>query len=113
MELTGQVAVITGAGTGIGRATAIAMAGAVAAVVAAARTAADIEATIDEVRAAGGRGMAIATDVTDEGQVDRLVERSLGEYGRIDVLNQSQGETCRVAAVGSPARERAARPCDA
>ena len=96
MELDGQVAIITGAGTGIGRATALALAGAGCTVVAAARTAGDLDTLAGEIHAAGGRALAVPTDVTNERQVTRLVERTLAEFGgRIDVLVNNAGTNVR------------------
>ncbi len=95
MELEGQVAIVTGAGTGIGRATALILAGAGCAVAACARTAADLDVLAEEIRAAGGRVLAVPTDVTDESQVAALVERTLSEYGRVDVLVNNAGMNVR------------------
>lgn len=95
VELDGQVAIITGAGTGIGRAASVALAKAGAAVVAAARTASDVESVVEEIRAAGGRGLAVPTDVTDEEQVTRLIDQTLGKYGRIDILVNNAGTNVR------------------
>lgn len=95
MELSGQVAIVTGAGTGIGRATALALARAGSAVVAAGRTASDLESLVAEIAASDGRALAQPTDVTDEGQVARLVERALTEYGRVDILVNNAGTNAR------------------
>ena len=96
MELNGQVAIVTGAGTGIGRATALALAESGCAVTVAARTATDLDSVADEIRAAGGRALAVPTDVTDEEQVGRLVERALAEFGgRIDILVNNAGTNVR------------------
>jgi 3-oxoacyl-[acyl-carrier protein] reductase len=104
LELKGQVAIVTGAGRGIGRATALALATEGASVVLAARSVGEIEAVAAEIRqrrAAGGtRGvLAMACDVTSEGQVAALVTRTLEEYGRIDVLvnNAGYSKQCPIA----------------
>ncbi|HYU21312.1 MAG TPA: SDR family NAD(P)-dependent oxidoreductase [Chloroflexota bacterium] len=95
MQLEGQVAVVTGAGTGIGRATAATLARQGAAVVAVARTAANLESIAAEIRAAGGQALAVPTDVAEERRVARLVERTLAEYGQIDILVNNAGTNVR------------------
>ena len=97
--LEGQVAVVTGASRGIGRAIAIDFARAGADVVVSARSSESapsklpgtIEQTAREVEAEGHRALAVATDVTDEAQVRALAERTLAEFGRIDVLVNNAG----------------------
>jgi len=66
--LDGQVAVITGGGSGIGKAVARAFAKEGCAVAIAGRTVARLDAVAEELRALGGRVIAVPTDVTDEGQ---------------------------------------------
>ncbi len=95
MQLEGQVAIVTGAGTGIGRATAATLARQGAAVVAVARTAANLESIAAEIRAAGGQALAVPTDVAEERRVARLVERTLAEYGQIDILVNNAGTNVR------------------
>ena len=96
MDLEGQVAIVTGAGTGIGRATGLLLARHGAAVVLAARTPADLAAAAEEVRAGGGRALAMPTDVADEAQVAELVNRTLAELGgRIDILVNNAGTNVR------------------
>lgn len=90
-DLSGRVAVVTGAGKGIGRGIALSLARAGADVALAARTAADIEAVAAEVRALGRRAIAVATDVTDSAQLERLAERALGELGRLDIWVSNAG----------------------
>lgn len=90
-QLNGQVIVVTGASQGIGRAIALACAQKGARVVVVARTEARVNAVADEIRAQGGIALALPTDVTDETQVTRMVERTLEQYGRIDGLVNSAG----------------------
>jgi 7-alpha-hydroxysteroid dehydrogenase len=90
-RLDGKVAIVTGAGKGIGAATAVALAEAGADVVCAARTAADIEATAGHVRARGRHALAVPTDVTDTSQLDHLVDRTVQQLGRVDVLVNNAG----------------------
>lgn len=89
--LEGKVAIITGGGTGLGRAMARALAEEGADIVVAARRMGPIEEAAAEVRQLGARGLAVSTDVTDSVQVNRLVERTLSEMGRIDVLINNAG----------------------
>lgn len=86
LSLDGKTVIITGGGTGLGRAMVRDMARSGADVVIAARRAGPIEEVVDEVRALGRQGLAVVTDVTDSSQVDRLVERTISEFGKVDVM---------------------------
>jgi NAD(P)-dependent dehydrogenase (short-subunit alcohol dehydrogenase family) len=93
--LEGDVALITGGGGAIGAATALAYARAGAAVVLA-DTAPDAAARVaDEVKAIGGRALAVDMDVTREISVQTAVERAVGEFGRIDILVNNAGINIR------------------
>ncbi len=92
MLLEGKVAMITGGGRGIGRAMALKFAGEGAAVVVAARTKTEIEAVAREVRDAGGRAAAVATDVADEKQCEHLMHAATAEFGRVDILVNNGGD---------------------
>ena len=90
--LAGKVALVTGAGRGIGRAVAEAFAAEGAAVVLAARSRADLAEVAGTIRAASnGRALAIPTDVTQDSAVEALVEQTLSELGRLDLLVTSAG----------------------
>jgi NAD(P)-dependent dehydrogenase (short-subunit alcohol dehydrogenase family) len=85
------VAVITGGGTGIGRGTALVLARHGADVVLAARRSEPLESTAKEIEALGRRALALSTDVTQPDQCRRLVETTLRELGRLDVLVNNAG----------------------
>jgi len=89
--LADRVAIVTGAGRGIGRAVARAFAAEGAAVALAARTRAELAALAAEIREAGGRALAVPTDVTQDVAVERLVEQVAGEWGRVDHLVTAAG----------------------
>ena len=86
MQLDGQVAIITGGSKGIGRAIADAYAAEGCAVVIAARTQSDVDAAVGEISAAGGRALGVRCDVSDEASVANLVDKTLAEFGRFDIL---------------------------
>jgi NAD(P)-dependent dehydrogenase (short-subunit alcohol dehydrogenase family) len=90
-SLTGQVALVTGASRGIGHDLVLALAGAGAVVAAAARTADDAAGVVEEVRALGGRAVAVGLDVTDTAALAPTVDRLEAELGRIDILVNNAG----------------------
>ena len=90
-RLQGKVAIITGGGTGLGRAMARALAEEGADIVLAARRVAPIEEAAQEVRSIGTSSLAISTDVTNSAQVNRMIERTMTEMGKIDVLINNAG----------------------
>lgn len=90
-SLEGRVAIITGGGTGIGRGTALVLAQHGADVVLAARRSEPLESTAKEIEALGRRAVTLATDVTKPDQCQRLVETTLRELGRLDVLVNNAG----------------------
>ena len=90
-NIAGKVVVITGASSGMGEAAARHLAAQGAAVVLGARRIERLEALVGEITAAGGQALAVATDVTDRAQVQRLVDAAVETYGRIDVLVNNAG----------------------
>jgi len=90
-DLTGQVAVVTGAGRGIGRAIGRALADAGARVVAAARTRGQIGALAREIAAEGGQADAVPTDLADEASIRSLFATVRERCGRLDILVNNAG----------------------
>ena len=86
MDLSGRVAAITGASSGIGQACATHLAREGAAVVLGARRVSLLEATADAIRAAGGRAAVAEMDVVREADVQALVAMAVREFGRLDVM---------------------------
>src|SRR5215218_7514952 len=89
--LDGTVALVTGASSGIGAATARALAGRGAAVAVAARRTDRLDTLVAAIGAAGGRALAIETDVTDQQQAIAAVERTVAELGRLDTVINNAG----------------------
>lgn len=90
-NISGKVVVITGASSGLGEATARMLASEGATVVLGARRTNRIEALADELTQSGAQAFARATDVTDAGQVQRLVDAAVERYGRLDVMINNAG----------------------
>src|SRR5512136_2012757 len=86
-----QVAIVTGASSGIGRALAVQLAGQGAKVVLAARRAELLEQAAAECRQAGGEALAIPTDITIEAQCKVLVEQAMAQFDRLDLLVNNAG----------------------
>ncbi|AQZ60457.1 Oxidoreductase [[Actinomadura] parvosata subsp. kistnae] len=86
-----QVVAITGASSGIGEATARLLAARGAAVVLGARRTDRLDRLAADLRAAGGRAVTRATDVTRREDLERLVDLATSEYGRLDVLVGNAG----------------------
>lgn len=89
--IAGKVVIVTGASSGIGEATAREFARAGATVILAARRAHLLEQLADEIRTAGGKALPIPTDLTERAQLTHLVQATLAEFGRIDVLANIAG----------------------
>jgi short-subunit dehydrogenase len=91
MTLTGKVAAITGASTGIGLAVAEHLSREGVAVVLGARRMELLERAVDTIRARGGRAEAVRMDVTSEEDVTRLVARAKETFGRLDIMMCNAG----------------------
>jgi NADP-dependent 3-hydroxy acid dehydrogenase YdfG len=100
-DLSGRVAVVTGASSGIGEATARALAVAGAAVALAGRREDRLEALAGRIEADGGRALAVATDVSNEDQARRLISRAHGELGGLDILVNNAGVMLLGAVIGA------------
>lgn len=90
-RLSGKVAIVTGASSGIGRATALLFAAEGAKVVVGARRAGELEELVAEIRQAGGEAVALAGDVREESYAQGLVELAVARYGRLDVAFNNAG----------------------
>ncbi len=90
-RLAGTIAVVTGSSSGIGKAIALRFGLEGAKVVVAARRQALCEQTVSHIAKKGGEAMAIQTDVSDERQVDKLIDATVQRYGRLDVLVNNAG----------------------
>jgi NADP-dependent 3-hydroxy acid dehydrogenase YdfG len=90
-NIAGKVVVITGASSGLGEAAARLLAAEGARVVLGARRAERIQGLAAELTGRGGKALAVPTDVTDRGQVRRLVDLAVETYGRIDVMINNAG----------------------
>ncbi len=90
-RLIDQVAVVTGASSGIGRGIAAAFADEGATSVLAARRSEELEITAEEVRGRGATALVVPTDVTREGDVVRLFREAIQAFGRVDILINNAG----------------------
>ena len=97
LSLEGQVAIVTGGGTGIGRGIALEFAKAGADVVVASRRLSVLEEVGREVTVLGKRSLAVQTDISRKTDVDNLVQRVMDEFGVIDILVNNAGTTVRAS----------------
>lgn len=105
-DMSGQVAVITGAGRGIGAGIARSFAEAGAAVVLAARRTEEIERTAASIREGGGRAVAVTTDVTDDAAVEALAQAAVDAFGSLTTwVNNAGGSPMRLPLTELPRDE--------
>ena len=105
-DLTGQVAVVTGAGRGIGEGIALDFAEAGASVVLAARRTDEITAVADRINARGGNAIAVRTDVTDDDAVSALGQAAVDTFGSLTIwVNNAGGSTMRMPLTELPRQE--------
>lgn len=90
-DLTGKVAIVTGASSGIGAATALLLAKSGAKVVVAARRQTEGDAVVAQIKAAGGEAIFVKTDVSQMADNERLVAAALDTYGRLDIAFNNAG----------------------
>lgn len=90
-----KVTIVTGGGTGIGKHIALRFAESGAPVVIASRNLENLEKVQREIAAGGGRALAVACDVRKPEDVDRVVDSTLREFGRVDVLVNNHGASFR------------------
>jgi NAD(P)-dependent dehydrogenase (short-subunit alcohol dehydrogenase family) len=91
IDLTGQVAIVTGGGRGIGRAIALELASAGASVDVVARTEDQIAETVDDIAQEGGRAVAVPADVSDPESVERMIRDVERALGPVDLLVNNAG----------------------
>lgn len=91
LDVTGKVAIVTGASSGLGNAYAKALAENGAKVTAVARRLDRLEALKEEIEAAGGECLPVAADVSDEEQVVAAVKQVADHFGKIDILINNAG----------------------
>ncbi len=103
--LTGTVALVTGASSGIGEATALTLAKQGAAVAIAARRQDRLDALAATISDAGGTVVAIEADVSSQQQAEALVTQTVSELGRLDTLINNAGVMLLGPAVGAPLQE--------
>jgi NADP-dependent 3-hydroxy acid dehydrogenase YdfG len=89
--ISGKVVAITGSSSGIGEATARLLAERGAAVVLGARRTDRLDEVAGQIRVSGGRAVSCATDVTNPGDLQRLVDEAVTAFGRLDVLVSNAG----------------------
>ena len=91
MKLASEVAIITGAGSGIGRGIALALAQENVRIVVAGRREAKLDETVELIHLQGGKAIAVAADVSIERDVETLVQTTLSKYRQIDILVNNAG----------------------
>ena len=104
-KLTGTVALVTGASSGIGEATARRLAEDGASVVLVARRRDRLEALAAEIEQGGGTALAVEADITDRTQAEAAVQQSLERFGRLDILVNNAGLMLLGPVVGADPNE--------
>lgn len=99
MKLAGQVAIVTGAGTGIGRATSQMLAAEGAKIVLVGRRIEPLSSVAQEIKSAGGEATVHSADLVDGDAAAAVVEFTLQTYGQIDILVNNAGFSSKVRSV--------------
>jgi NAD(P)-dependent dehydrogenase (short-subunit alcohol dehydrogenase family) len=91
MQLAERVALVTGAGSGIGKAASLLLAREGARIGALGRTAEELDVTVEQIRETGGSAVALVADISKPREMERAVERLVGEWGRLDIVFANAG----------------------
>jgi len=91
MQLTGKVALITGAGSGIGKAAAVLLAKEGAKVAALGRTEDELEKTVTQIQDTGGEAMPVKADISQPEQMQQAVQQVVNQWGRLDIVFANAG----------------------
>src|SRR5689334_12177136 len=105
LDFSGQVALVTGAASGMGLATAKAFAEAGAAIVLADFKEEAAQAAARELAAAGRKAIAVRCDVSDDAQVAAMVDRTVTAFGRLDAAFNNAGVMARISPTAESTRE--------
>jgi NAD(P)-dependent dehydrogenase (short-subunit alcohol dehydrogenase family) len=105
LDFNGKVTLVTGAAAGMGLATAQAFAEAGAAVVMADFREDAVKAGAQQLLATGHRAIAVRCDVSDDAQVEQMVDRTVAEFGRLDAAFNNAGVMARIAPTADSSRE--------
>ncbi len=96
MSLNGKVGIVTGASKGLGRSMALGLAEAGADLAIVSRGMPDLMKVADEIKELGRKVLPISADMTDTKQIDDVVQKTLDEFGKIDILINNAGTTVRL-----------------
>lgn len=105
LDFRGKVALVTGAASGMGLATALAFAEAGAAVAMADFREQTVQDEARKMAAAGHKVIAIGCNVSDDAQVEQMVDRTVSEFGRVDAAFNNAGVMARIAPTAESTRE--------
>lgn len=90
--MKGKVALITGASKGIGKALSVGFAEAGASISCASRTKELLDLTVSEIRKKGGNAFAVEVDVTIESEVQKMLQKTVEHFGKLDILVLNAGD---------------------
>src|SRR5437667_7641666 len=102
LDITGKVAVVVGGTSGIGRAIAHGLAEAGADVVPTSRRAEQVDSTAREIEERGRRTLRLTSDVADRSSLRKVLDESIGAFGKVDILVNSAGRTKRAPTLEFP-----------